>query len=336
MLTRTSAFPQTEMHTLVEAILAGTGQSPRSLERSVSRSLDDIVRRGRKKGIGVTLITQRPAVIDKDVLSQVSMLIVHRLTAPQDQDQIWEWVKRNGNTKLGKQMMANLPKMKTGRCWVYSPGWLELFGEYAINKKTTFDSSATPTPGKRRIKPKRMAKVELEAVRESLASTIKASEDANPVLLHQKIRKLEAEKRAMEIKLDWAEKNPAEVEVEQVYSLSDEQSDNVLENLREIGKGLVRDAQNTAEGIENRIMDIVHPGSVSRRVAKIHKMPAPKRAATPPEGVPLASICPKPRKLPTSHPIPCALRSMARTYPAWRSIINSWNAARAWHHSRGT
>ena len=46
--------------------------------------MQDIVRRGRKKGIGCTLITQRPAVLSKDVLTQCEVLCVLRLVHPVD------------------------------------------------------------------------------------------------------------------------------------------------------------------------------------------------------------------------------------------------------------
>src|SRR5579884_67813 len=51
-------------------------------------AINDIVRKGRARGLGVTLISQRPALVNKDVLSQIECLIVHRMTGPQDRDAI--------------------------------------------------------------------------------------------------------------------------------------------------------------------------------------------------------------------------------------------------------
>lgn len=49
-------------------------------------AFEDLVRRGRSRGIGVTLATQRPAVLHKDVLTQVSLLVALRLSGPQDRN----------------------------------------------------------------------------------------------------------------------------------------------------------------------------------------------------------------------------------------------------------
>ena len=45
---------------------------------------EDIVRRGGQRGIGCTLVTQRSAVLNKNVLTQAQMLVVLRTIAPQD------------------------------------------------------------------------------------------------------------------------------------------------------------------------------------------------------------------------------------------------------------
>src|SRR5690349_4691488 len=59
-------------------------------------AFDAIVRRGGVYGLGVTLITQRPAIVNKDVTTQCETLIALQTTAPQDQDPVFDWVGRNG------------------------------------------------------------------------------------------------------------------------------------------------------------------------------------------------------------------------------------------------
>ena len=48
--------------------------------------IEEIVRRGRIRGFVPWLITQRPAVPHKDVLSQADVLVSMKLTASQDRD----------------------------------------------------------------------------------------------------------------------------------------------------------------------------------------------------------------------------------------------------------
>jgi uncharacterized protein len=58
--------------------------------------IEEIVRRGRVRGFIPWLITQRPAVIHKDVLSQADILITMKLTSSQDREAIgaWPWAAR--------------------------------------------------------------------------------------------------------------------------------------------------------------------------------------------------------------------------------------------------
>src|SRR5207253_4107504 len=59
-------------------------QRPFKGEERLLGSFEDIVRRGRARGLGVTLITQRAAVISKNVLTQTEVLVCLRVMAPQD------------------------------------------------------------------------------------------------------------------------------------------------------------------------------------------------------------------------------------------------------------
>lgn len=59
-------------------------QRPLGDDARMLGAIEDLVRRGRARGIGVTLITQRPAVLNKNVLTQIEVLVAMRLTSPQD------------------------------------------------------------------------------------------------------------------------------------------------------------------------------------------------------------------------------------------------------------
>ena len=156
-------------------------------------AIDTIVRRGRARGLGVTLITQRPAVLNKDVLTQVEVLVALRITGPQDRKAIDEWVKHHGDQDLRDQMMRELAGLPIGTAFVWSPGWLEIFVKVAIRRRRTFDSSATPKVGERRVEPKARADVDLGALREQMAATIERAEADDPKVLRRRIRDLEAQ-----------------------------------------------------------------------------------------------------------------------------------------------
>lgn len=154
-------------------------------------AMEDMVRRGRKRGIGCTLITQRPASINKDVLTQVEILIALRLNHPRDIDAIEEWVKVNATVSQAKTMIDSLPSLQTGHAWIWSPSWLNVFKKVGIRKRKTFDSGATPKPGERTIAPKKLARIDIEKLGDKINESIAKKKDSDPVELNKRIIQLE-------------------------------------------------------------------------------------------------------------------------------------------------
>lgn len=136
------------------APLRGARESARLLG-----AYEDIVRRGRARGLGCTSITQRPAVLHTDIRSQAEVLIALRLIGTHDVAAIDEWVRLHATDEDARAVKASLPSLPVGTAWVWSPGWLELLAKVKIRQRRTFDSSATPKVGQRRIVPREFAPV---------------------------------------------------------------------------------------------------------------------------------------------------------------------------------
>lgn len=66
------------LHLILDESDLWAPQKPKGVERMLG-AIEDLVRRGRARGIGLSLVTQRPAVLNKDVLTQVSVLIALRI-----------------------------------------------------------------------------------------------------------------------------------------------------------------------------------------------------------------------------------------------------------------
>lgn len=111
--------------------------------------METIVRRGRVKGFIPWLITQRPAVLSKDVLSQADGMIAFKLTASQDRDAIGAWIEGQADKQEGKNILAALPSLERGRgvVWIPTRGILETSN---FPLKVTFDSSRTPKRGEKK------------------------------------------------------------------------------------------------------------------------------------------------------------------------------------------
>lgn len=142
-------------------------------------AVDRIVRRGRVRGFRPMMITQRPAVIHKNVLSQISTLVAMKVMAPQDRAAITDWVKGNADTAAAREVMDSLSKLQRGEAWVWSPaaGVLERRMSPEI---ATFDSMRTPEHGAAAATFPPIAKVEVEALRAELAAAAKPAAKPTP------------------------------------------------------------------------------------------------------------------------------------------------------------
>lgn len=165
-------------------------QRPMKGRERMLGAVEDLVRRGRARGLGITLVTQRAAVLNKDVLTQVEVLVALRTIAPQDRDAIDAWVKAHGTPEERKKLMDSLPSLPIGTAWFWSPGWLDMFRRVKIRERDTFDSSATPKVGARIKTPKKLAPVDLERLRGRLTAAIERAQAEDPRLLHRRIGEL--------------------------------------------------------------------------------------------------------------------------------------------------
>ena len=178
------------LHLVIDEADAFAPQRPLPGQQRMLGAIEDLVRRGRARGIGVTLITQRPAVLNKDVLTQVQALIVLRLVSPQDRKAIDTWVEAHGTMEERNALMDSLASLPIGDAWVWSPGWLGVFERVSIRRRETFDSSATPKVGETRIEPRVLANVDLDRLRDRLAEVVQTAEESDPKLLQKRIAEL--------------------------------------------------------------------------------------------------------------------------------------------------
>lgn len=153
--------------------------------------METIVRRGRVKGFIPWLITQRPAVISKNVLSQVDGLVAFKLTASQDRKALGAWIEGQADVDEGKRILAQLPTMARGQgvIWVPGRGILETV---QFPEKKTFDSSRTPKRGEK-VKRTELKPLDLDTLKEKLASVEQEVKANDPKALRAEISRLKAE-----------------------------------------------------------------------------------------------------------------------------------------------
>lgn len=198
-------------------------QRPMREEAQLLRAWENIVRRGRARGLGMTMITQRSASLNKNVLTQVQTLVTLRTTGPQDRAAVEAWLKYNDQSP---KILAELPKLANGEAWVWSPNFLKVTKKVRFPLSRTFDSGATPTGTKRGAAT--LADVDLRAIKKRMAATVEKARAEDPKLLRRRIAELERE----------LAKKPVPVEVRPVYDevgldKLDDQITRALQDFRE-------------------------------------------------------------------------------------------------------
>lgn len=156
-------------------------------------AMDDIQRRGRARGIGTTLITQRPAVLNKDLLSQAEVLIAMRLTGARDVAAIDEWVRLNADEDEAKAVKASLASLAVGTAWVWSPSLLGILQKVPVRQRRTFDSSATPKPGTPRPVASAFARIDTEALGAQITALAEEAAASDPAALRRLVAELRRE-----------------------------------------------------------------------------------------------------------------------------------------------
>ena len=122
-----------------------------ALAQHQRRSLDALSRmfmRGRARGMGGTLISLRPAVLAKNLLSQVEDLVLLRLLESNDIRAASTWLENFEHQVTPQQRadcLSHLPVLPTGTAYFLRGGDRPMFRKFKVREKHTYDSSDTLT-----------------------------------------------------------------------------------------------------------------------------------------------------------------------------------------------
>lgn len=153
---------------------------------------DGIVRRGGIYGLGTTMISQRAALINKDVLSQISVLIALQTVGPADQAAVFDYVKTNGTDDQLAAMRKSLASLPIGESWIFCPD-RDILERVKIRTRNTFNSSATPKPGAVAIVPKKFSPIDLDSLGEKIQATVERGRQEDPRYWQAKVTVLESQ-----------------------------------------------------------------------------------------------------------------------------------------------
>ncbi len=151
---------------------------------------EEIIRLGRNYGIGVTMITQRPQSVNKEVLNQTECLMVFQTNGAHERKALREWIVHQG---MDVKLLEQLPSLQPGECFVWSPQWLQVLQKIHISEKQTFDSTSTPKIGKGTLRARELRQIDLDALKTKMAATIERAKAEDPRELRKRITALERE-----------------------------------------------------------------------------------------------------------------------------------------------
>jgi hypothetical protein len=107
--------------------------------------MESLIRQGRQRGIFMWMLTQRPAVLNKNLLSQAETLIAMQMTGPHDRKAIREWMDAH-DPVAAANVETQLAKLKTGEAYVWVPG-ANFLERVQFPLFETYDSGRTPKHG---------------------------------------------------------------------------------------------------------------------------------------------------------------------------------------------
>lgn len=163
----------------------------------------DIVTKGRSRGLGMTMVTQRPARLHKDLLDLSDVLYVMRTMSPRDWAAIKAFVDAAGDETVRDELAASRAKLAKGEAFIWSPEALASddgeprfqrfrFGEGigGLSARTTFDSSKTPEPGEVIVRPTAKTELDLDALSAEIRATAERAKAEDPKALQKRVSEL--------------------------------------------------------------------------------------------------------------------------------------------------
>lgn len=180
---------RTPVHLFLEEAQTFIPQRVQKGEERMLGVFERIGKVGRNYGIGLSVISQRPQAIHKDVLNQTEALFVGQTNGTHERKALEAWIVdvAGGERKL----VAELPSLPRGTMFLWSPQWLGKFEKVDILKKRTGDVSATPTAKGPTLAARALAPVDLEQLRDAMKVAVKEAEANDPGILQRTIADLE-------------------------------------------------------------------------------------------------------------------------------------------------
>lgn len=159
-------------------------------EKQMLGAFTRVTKIGRNFGIGLSFISQRPQEVSKRCLNLSEMVFAFQINGTHERKAIKTWLSAAG---LAPVLADELPTLKEGECFAWSPSWLGVMKKMRFDKKRSADVSATPEVGKRGKAQKSLPPIDLDTLRVRMTESIERARAENPKELRKRITMLERE-----------------------------------------------------------------------------------------------------------------------------------------------
>lgn len=137
-------------------------------------AMESLIRLGRQRGIFMWMLTQRPQVLNKNLLSQAESLIAMKVTTPHDRGAIRDWMDAH-DPDQAKEIEQQLAKLDVGEAFAWVPA-ADFLGRVRFPLFATYDSGRTPRHGET-VEAVKLPSIDLSALQAALASVAKTEGD---------------------------------------------------------------------------------------------------------------------------------------------------------------
>lgn len=142
--------PEVPRHIFIEEAPELVPQKPMGEQKRSLAAVDRLIRLGRNRGYGATLISQRTATIQKDVLTQCESLLAGRSIGKPDRVAMQDWIAEVVGVPAptdADKFVKSLSGLASGTGWFWSPQWLDIFKQVRIRRRRSYHPGATRIMG---------------------------------------------------------------------------------------------------------------------------------------------------------------------------------------------
>lgn len=243
------------------------------------------------RGLGITLhiASQRSQKVHNDTLDCCETLFAMRVTHTAARDAVEAWINSKGDPKLGKEVLSTLAELQRGEAWTWSPE--NDFGPKRVQFPmfSTFDSFAPPQLQKK-VSQAGWSEVDLDQVKQKLATVIAEAKANDPKELKAEIARLRAELSKAKVAAPVERVVPAEPKIIEVPVVKDDQIKELsaaVDAIRSSAASLSQAADQLAASLAQASKKPAMP--IRPAVSKPMPRPAPVQRSPQTRAVPVVS-----------------------------------------------